>query len=170
MAQLHSGTGDNMNDREATVVNGKFQRAGSLCSQADVAGLRNNAIPHRDRLYRTPKNVVRKGQANSLALQFQKQVEGATGGVRNIGGRLFSRPRLPDSLTAVQDWRQLQKFREAAKESQGHTARDGQCEERPQSSLARLPMGLIIARGQQQNVMVCTAYGPVSDFQQVQFS
>lgn len=68
-------------------VKGKFQRSGYLCSQADVAGLRNNAIPQRDRLYRTPKNVVRKGQASSLALQFQKQVEGATEGVRNIRGQ-----------------------------------------------------------------------------------
>lgn len=72
VAQLHSGTGDNMSDREAAVGQRKVSENRLSCSQADVAGLRNNAIPHRDRLYRTPKNVVRKGQANSLALQFQK--------------------------------------------------------------------------------------------------
>lgn len=102
-------------------VKGKFQRTGSLCSQADVAGLRNNAIPQRDRLYRTPKNVVRKVQASSLAFQFQKQVEGAAEGVRNIRGEAVlsaAFTRCSDSCAGPETASEIQRLRKRARNTQ----------------------------------------------------
>lgn len=169
MAQLHSVTGDNMKDREATVGQRKVSENRLSLFPGRCGRVKEQCHTSKGQTVQDTKECGQES-ASELISFTTPEANGRChrGSQKHQGEAVLSAAftRRSDSCAGPETASEIQRLRKRARNTQPEMDK---VKSFPRAAYCSVTNGFNHCRWSTQNVMVYRAYGSISDFQQVQF-